>query len=80
MFMEGTSIHWHGIYQKDTPWMDGTAYVSQCLIQPHQTFTYRFKADPPGTHWYHSHVATQRADGLFGLFIVHKSTPQVNIT
>jgi len=37
---------------------------------PKTTFRYIFKAYPSGTFWYHSHVGTQRTDGLFGAFIV----------
>ena len=77
LYMEGITIHWHGLHQTGTPWMDGTAYVTQCPIQPHQTFTYRFRATPAGTHWYHSHVANQRVDGLFGMLLVHAKPPQV---
>jgi iron transport multicopper oxidase len=29
-----TSLHWHGIFQKGTPWFDGAAGVTQCPIQP----------------------------------------------
>lgn len=27
-----TSIHWHGIFQHETNWADGTAYITQCPI------------------------------------------------
>ncbi|KAK3108165.1 hypothetical protein FSP39_002376 [Pinctada imbricata] len=30
----------------------------------------RFKAEPEGTHFYHSHHGTQRTDGLFGPLVV----------
>ncbi|KNA20823.1 hypothetical protein SOVF_049080 [Spinacia oleracea] len=42
---EGVVIHWHGIRQLGTPWADGTASISQCPINPGQTFTYRFVVD-----------------------------------
>ena len=29
---EGT-IHWHGVHQRKTPWMDGVGYISQCPIE-----------------------------------------------
>lgn len=70
-----TSVHWHGMTMKETPWMDGVSFLTQCPILPHQTFTYYFKASPAGTHWYHSHMGSQRRDGLNGLFIVHKTQP-----
>ncbi|XP_078000277.1 uncharacterized protein LOC144452935 isoform X1 [Glandiceps talaboti] len=70
LLMEGITIHWHGMVQHNTPWMDGVGSVSQCPINPGETFTYRFLATPPGTHWYHSHFGTQRTDGLYGALIV----------
>ncbi|KAF7831515.1 L-ascorbate oxidase-like [Senna tora] len=39
---EGVVIHWHGIRQRGTPWADGTASISQCAINPGETFHYRF--------------------------------------
>ncbi|KAK9166990.1 hypothetical protein Scep_002181 [Stephania cephalantha] len=42
---EGVVIHWHGIRQFGTPWSDGTASISQCPINPGETFVYRFKVD-----------------------------------
>lgn len=38
----GTVIHWHGIRQIDTLGADGTAVISQCAINPRETFHYRF--------------------------------------
>ena len=70
---EGVTIHWHGIHQKRTPWMDGVAAVSQAPIVPGGQFRYIFEANPSGTHWYHSHLGSQRTDGLFGALIVHES-------
>lgn len=69
---EGLTIHWHGIYMRNNVWMDGVPYVTQCPILPRQSFTYRFIANPPGTHWYHSHNELQRIDGLFGALIVRR--------
>jgi FtsP/CotA-like multicopper oxidase with cupredoxin domain len=31
---ESLTIHWHGIHMKNNPWMDGTAYVTQCPVRP----------------------------------------------
>ncbi|KAJ8301522.1 hypothetical protein KUTeg_020509 [Tegillarca granosa] len=64
------SIHWHGLPQEGTPYMDGVGFVSQCPIQPGSFFTYQFIARPKGTYWYHSHVGSQRSKGLFGAFII----------
>ena len=71
---EGTSIHWHGIHQKRTPWMDGVGLISHCPIKAGSSFRYIFRATPPGTHWYHSHTGAQRTDGLFGALIVKERT------
>ena len=70
---EGITIHWHGIHQRGIPWMDGVAAVSQAPIVPGGQFRYIFNAAPSGTHWYHSHLGSQRTDGLFGALIVHES-------
>ncbi|PAN23643.1 hypothetical protein PAHAL_4G107200 [Panicum hallii] len=67
---EGVVIHWHGIKQIGTPWADGTASISQCPINPGETFNYEFKADKAGTYFYHGHFGMQRAAGLYGSLIV----------
>lgn len=67
---EGVVIHWHGIRQTGTPWADGTASISQCAINPGETYTYRFKVDKPGTYFYHGHLGMQRSAGLYGSLIV----------
>ncbi|VDI50820.1 Hypothetical predicted protein [Mytilus galloprovincialis] len=70
LWMEGITIHWHGLPQKGTPYMDGVPRVTQCPINPGEKFTYRFTAQPSGTFWYHSHLGTQRSDGLAGALII----------
>ncbi|KAF8403524.1 hypothetical protein HHK36_011628 [Tetracentron sinense] len=67
---EGVVIHWHGIRQLGTPWADGTASISQCVINPEETFVYRFKVDKAGTYFYHGHYGMQRSAGLYGSLIV----------
>lgn len=69
---EGVTIHWHGMHQRNSPWMDGVASVSQAPIAPGGSFRYIFRAKPSGTHWYHSHLGAQRTDGLFGALIVRE--------
>jgi FtsP/CotA-like multicopper oxidase with cupredoxin domain len=49
---EGITVHWHGMLQKRTPWMDGVPSIQQCPIAPGRTFTYRFRADQIGTSWW----------------------------
>ncbi|KAL0274857.1 UNVERIFIED_CONTAM: hypothetical protein PYX00_002890 [Menopon gallinae] len=70
LFDETTSIHWHGIHQRSTPFMDGVPKITQCPIHPGTTFAYRFNASNPGTHFWHSHSGLQRSDGVFGSLIV----------
>lgn len=45
---EGTTIHWHGIHQRNTSFMDGVPMVTQCPITKYSSFTYKFKAYPSG--------------------------------
>lgn len=66
----GTSIHFHGLHQRGTPFYDGAVGVTQCAIGPMETFTYRFMADQPGTYYWHAHNGGQRADGFTGPLIV----------
>ena len=70
---EGISIHWHGMHQKGTPWMDGVGQVTQCQIGPSSSFSYEYTARPSGTFWYHSHSGAQRTDGFYGALIVKES-------
>lgn len=53
--------------------MDGVPLVTQCPITPASAFRYNFLADNPGTHFYHSHMGFQRADGVFGPLVVRQS-------
>ena len=69
---EGVTIHWHGMHQKGTPWMDGVGFISQYPIGAGEYFDYIYNATLAGTHWYHSHVGAQRTDGLFGALIVRE--------
>ncbi len=71
---EATTVHWHGI---DLEWAaDGVPGVTQDPIQPGETFTYEFTANPAGTRFYHTHgshhgdEAEQMDMGLAGAFIV----------
>ncbi|KAL4399480.1 oxidoreductase [Malassezia pachydermatis] len=67
------SIHWHGLSMRGMQVMDGAASFTSCPIRPGNETTYKFvvQKEDVGTHWYHSHVGTSRADGLWGMFIVH---------
>jgi iron transport multicopper oxidase len=52
---ETTSLHFHGMFQKGSGIYDGATGVTACPIQPGDSYTYQFVANPAGTHWYHSH-------------------------
>lgn len=67
---EETTMHWHGIRQKKTPWMDGVPYVTQYPLQPGMTQIYEFETESPGSFFYHSHIHMQRAFGMTGALIV----------
>ena len=52
---EGTTIHAHGLLQKETPWYDGVPGVSTCPLVPKGGYEeLLFRADQYGTSWYHS--------------------------
>lgn len=61
-----TSIHFHGIEQRGTPWSDGVPGLTQKPIQPGHSWTYRWKATQYGTYWYHAHAQSEIMDGLYG--------------
>lgn len=66
---EPTTIHWHGLRVPAA--MDGTPMV-QPLVQPGETFVYRFTPPDAGTFWYHPHTneSEQLEKGLYGALIV----------
>jgi len=66
---EPTTIHWHGLRVPAA--MDGTKAV-QPVVEPGQTFVYRFTPPDAGTFWYHPHTneSEQLEKGLYGALIV----------
>ncbi|BCJ98432.1 multicopper oxidase family protein [Anaerocolumna chitinilytica] len=64
------TIHWHGY--PVTSDMDGVPGFTQDAILPGQSYTYEFKADVPGTYWYHSHQESSKQvdKGLYGALVV----------
>ncbi|KIX04862.1 uncharacterized protein Z518_05733 [Rhinocladiella mackenziei CBS 650.93] len=67
-----TSVHWHGLFQNGTNWMDGTAGITQCPIPSGAGFLYNFTVENQfGTYWYHTHYSTANGDGPVGPLIVH---------
>ena len=43
------SIHWHGMHQRKTNFMDGAEGITQCGIPPQSSFRYIFQAAQTGT-------------------------------
>ena len=74
------SLHWHGQLQRGNYWMDGVGHITQCPILPGDNFTYTMTLTESGTHWYHSHIAAQRTDGLYGAIIVRESRNNLKST
>jgi FtsP/CotA-like multicopper oxidase with cupredoxin domain len=68
------TLHFHGIHPAE---MDGVPGIGRGVIQPGQSFTYEFDAQPFGLHLYHCHVsplAEHIARGMYGTFIVDPPT------
>jgi FtsP/CotA-like multicopper oxidase with cupredoxin domain len=68
-----TTLHWHGLLQKGTPFSDGVPFLTQCPIHSSSIFRYVFHASDIGTHFYHSHAGLHKTNGLFGALIVREA-------
>ncbi|HWV55827.1 MAG TPA: multicopper oxidase domain-containing protein, partial [Longimicrobiales bacterium] len=74
---EPHTTHWHGLFVPNN--MDGVAGISMDPIQPGESFTYEFVAQPAGTRLYHSHfnAMSQESAGLYGMFVIEETaTPE----
>ncbi|KAJ0166274.1 Laccase-1 [Colletotrichum tanaceti] len=67
---EDTTIHFHGVDQRKTPWSDGVPGLTQGQIHPGASYLYRWTAEQSGTFFYHAHSKGQLMDGLYGAVIV----------
>ena len=72
---EATTVHWHGLPVANA--MDGVPTLTQAPVAPEDTFEYRFRAEPPGTYFYHSHAGLQLDRGLAGPLVVEETDPHV---
>ena len=72
---EGTTIHWHGVPVPNA--MDGVPNVTQQPVDSGDSFTYKFRAEPAGTYFYHSHVGLQLDRGLLAPLVIQESDPHV---
>ncbi|XP_015173568.1 PREDICTED: laccase-5 [Polistes dominula] len=71
-----TTIHWHGVFQKNYQYYDGVPHITQCPISAPNTFRYQFGVENAGTHFYHSHSALYMMDGQQGPLIVRSPKSQ----
>ncbi|KAI5074463.1 hypothetical protein GOP47_0010424 [Adiantum capillus-veneris] len=56
------TIHWHGVLQVLTNWVDGPEYITQCPIQPGRSFVSEFQiVEQRGTLFWHAHIQWLRA-------------------
>ncbi|XP_073281680.1 laccase-4-like [Primulina huaijiensis] len=68
--MYNVSIHWHGVRQIRTGWADGPAYITQCPIQPGQSYVYNYTiTGQRGTLLWHAHILWLRAT-LHGAMVI----------
>ena len=61
---EETTVHWHGLPVANP--VDGVPGLTQDPVAPGDSFDYRFRAEPAGTYFYHSHAGLQLDRGLAG--------------
>ena len=57
------TVHWHGIALRND--MDGVHGLTQTVVKPGGTFTYRFTAPDAGTYWFHPHMGLELDRGLY---------------
>ncbi|GAA2397883.1 multicopper oxidase family protein [Nonomuraea africana] len=71
----GVTLHWHGYHVPNGE--DGVPGLTQNAVRKGEEFVYRFRADQPGSYWYHTHETPNRAlrAGLFGMFTVDPVDP-----
>ncbi len=65
-----TDVHWHGLNTENA--FDGVAPLTQDLIEPGNTFTYKLTLDEPAVAMYHPHAhgSWLLPDGMFGGIVV----------
>jgi len=77
-----SSIHWHGMTQRGTPFSDGAIGFTQCPItnvMGSNTMVYKFTPEKSGTYWYHGHFGEQYPDGLVGAIVVSDTQEQLTL-
>lgn len=71
-----TTTHWHGVPLQNA--YDGVPDVTQDPVGEGSSFTYSFRADPPGTYFYHSHAGLQLDRALLGPLVIEEADPHVD--
>ena len=71
-----TTTHWHGLPLQNA--YDGVPHVTQDPLESDSSFTYRFRAEPAGTYFYHSHVGLQLDRALHGPLVIEETNPHVD--
>ncbi|KAF2172654.1 multicopper oxidase [Zasmidium cellare ATCC 36951] len=67
---QGTSVHFHGISQSNSPWSDGVPGLTQASINPGASYLYQWQAQESGVYFYHAHARSQMMDGMYGAIII----------
>ena len=72
------TIHWHGLLVDYR--MDGVPYTGQDPVMKGERYSYVFRAEPYGTHFYHCHFGTSMhmQAGMYGAFIVERADDPVH--
>ncbi|KAJ0520937.1 putative laccase [Helianthus annuus] len=64
------TIHWHGVFQRQSQWADGPEFITQCPIRPGGNYTYKFHMiEQVGTLWWHAHSKWLRAT-VYGALVI----------
>lgn len=67
---QATSIHWHGLILPNE--QDGVPYLTTRPVEAGGVHLYKFPIVQNGTYWYHSHMALQQQNGLYGALVIYK--------
>lgn len=61
---QSTGLHWHGIHQNGTNYMDGTTGATQCPIPPGSSFQYKFLVSSQSVRASRETASTKLVDRL----------------
>ncbi len=62
------SFHWHGILLPNK--FDGVPILTTEVINPGDTYLFKFKIIQHGTYWYHSHTELDEQIGQYGPIVI----------